>query len=603
MNAPAFLGMIVILLAASPLIYLGGRLSGKDRATPVAQTLAVLALGLAWIPFVLAARGPLPTTWTFGAISLTLDGLGLLLAAVALGLGLLVAVFSGSYLKAEIGQEKFFAMLVAMVGVMIGLGVAADLFNLWIWFEAMAVCSYLLVAFHRDEPAALEAGVKYLVQSAAGSVMVLIGIALVFAETATLDLAEIQSVATASPALLAAGALFVIGFGVKTALVPLHTWLPDAHSMAPSGISAMLSGVVIEAGLVAMLRSIGALSGATPIWGGVLLALGAVNMLVGNLMALRQTQVKRLLAFSSLSHVGYMLLGIGVAALAGSALGAQGGLFHLVTHGMMKGLAFLAAGTLLFTLHLQRGSHAPLTVADLGGVAAARGVQPHQPRRGHLDLHVGQHVRNALVLDDRLAELHPLLRVLHGRFERGAGDARRLGRDRRAAGAQIAERDGKPLAALAQQVLGRDCALVEMDGTGVRSAHAELVLCRLLDETGRIRGHDERGNALLAEIRVGNREHHRGAGAPAVADEQLFAVQHPLAVLQHRSRAQVVRLRAGLRLGEAERADLATRGEVGEKRALLRLGAESGDRQAAHRVVHLDQHRRPPAAGGDLLHR
>jgi formate hydrogenlyase subunit 3/multisubunit Na+/H+ antiporter MnhD subunit len=92
-------------------------------------------------------------------------------------------------------------------------------------------------------------------------------------------------------------------------------------------------------------------------------------MLVGNLMALRQTQVKRLLAFSSLAHVGYMLLGIGVAALAGSALGAQGGLFHLVTHGMMKGLAFLAAGTLLFTLHLSRGDHAPLTVADLGGAA------------------------------------------------------------------------------------------------------------------------------------------------------------------------------------------------------------------------------------------
>jgi proton-translocating NADH-quinone oxidoreductase chain N len=369
MDATDFLGMIAIPLVASPLIYLAGRLSGRERATTVAQTLAVVALAAAWIPFVLAARAPMPSTWTFGAISLTLDGLGLLLAAVALGLGLLVALFSGSYLKADIGQEKFFAMLVAMVGVMVGLGVAADLFNLWIWFEAMAVCSYLLVSFHREEPAALEAGVKYLVQSAAGSVLVLIGIALVFAETATLDLAEIQAVATPSPALLAAGALFVIGFGVKTALVPLHTWLPDAHSMAPSGISAMLSGVVIEAGLVAMLRSVGALSGATPIWGAVLLGLGAINMLVGNLMALRQTQVKRLLAFSSLAHVGYMLLGIGVAALAGSALGAQGGLFHLVTHGMMKGLAFLAAGTLLFTLHLSRGDHAPLTVTDLGGAA------------------------------------------------------------------------------------------------------------------------------------------------------------------------------------------------------------------------------------------
>jgi proton-translocating NADH-quinone oxidoreductase chain N len=369
MDATDFLGMIVIPLVASPLIYLAGRLSGRERATTVAQTLAVVALAAAWIPFVLAARAPMPATWTFGAISLTLDGLGLLLAAVALGLGLLVALFSGSYLKADIGQEKFFAMLVAMVGVMVGLGVAADLFNLWIWFEAMAVCSYLLVSFHREEPAALEAGVKYLVQSAAGSVLVLIGIALVFAEMGTLDLAEIAEAASASPTLLAAGALFIIGFGVKTALVPLHTWLPDAHSMAPSGISAMLSGVVIEAGLVAMLRSVGALSGATPIWGAVLLGLGAINMLVGNLMALRQTQVKRLLAFSSLAHVGYMLLGIGVAALAGSALGAQGGLFHLVTHGMMKGLAFLAAGTLLFTLHLSRGDHAPLTVADLGGAA------------------------------------------------------------------------------------------------------------------------------------------------------------------------------------------------------------------------------------------
>lgn len=361
--------MIVLPLGASPLIYLAGRLSSPRRATVVAQTLAVTVLAAAWIPFVVSAQGPMPTTSTFGAVSLRLDGLGLLLAAVALGLGLLVTLFSGSYLARDIGQEKFFAMLTAMIAVMIGLGVAGDLFNLWMWFEAMAVCSYLLVAFHREQPAALEAGVKYLFQSAAGSILVLIGVALVFAETATLDLVEIQAVATASPTLLAAGALFVIGFGVKTALVPMHTWLPDAHSMAPSGISAMLSGVVIEAGLVAMLRSIGALSGATPVWGGVLLALGAVNMLVGNLMALRQTQVKRLLAFSSLAHVGYMLLGIGTAALAGNPLGAQGGLFHLVTHGMMKGLAFLAAGTLLFTVHLARGDHAPLVVADLGGAA------------------------------------------------------------------------------------------------------------------------------------------------------------------------------------------------------------------------------------------
>ena len=145
---------------------------------------------------------------------------------------------------------------------MIGLGCATDLFNLWVWFEAMAVSSYLLVAFYREQPASLEAGVKYLVQSAAGSVLVLLGIALVLAQTGTLDLAQICATVgqVDAPALLAAGALFVIGFGVKAALVPMHTWLPDAHSQAPSGISAMLSGVVIEAGLVALLRALAALA-------------------------------------------------------------------------------------------------------------------------------------------------------------------------------------------------------------------------------------------------------------------------------------------------------------------------------------------------------
>ena len=226
---------------------------------------------------------------------------------------------------AKIGTEKFFAMLVAMVGVMIGLGCATDLFNLWIWFEAMAVCSYLLVAFYREQPASLEAGVKYLVQSAAGSVLVLLGIALVLAADRHPAIWTRSSAAERlRPMLLAAGALFVIGFGVKTALVPLHTWLPDAHSQAPSGISAMLSGVVIEAGTGRDAALVGGAGRASPGSGApLLLGFGAVNMLVGNLMALRQTQVKRLLAFSSLAHVGYMLLGLGVGVTGGTCARAR----------------------------------------------------------------------------------------------------------------------------------------------------------------------------------------------------------------------------------------------------------------------------------------
>ena len=366
----AFTWMIVLPLVASPLVYLAGRLTKRNGQ--MARWLALLILAATWVPFALAASdldANGPQTETVGTVALRLDALGLLLAGLSLALGTLVVLYSGPYLAAEADQEKYYASLLAMIGVMVGLGCAADLFNLWVWFEAMAIASFLLVVFHHEQPTSLEAAVKYVVQSAVGSVMVLLGIALVLSQTGTLDLAAIRTAAPDSRMMLAAGALFVIGFGVKAALVPLHTWLPDAHSQAPSGISAMLSGVVIEAGLVALLRALGALAGVAASWGELLMAFGALNMLVGNLMALRQTQVKRLLAYSSLSHVGYMLLGLGIALYAKEAAGAEGSLFHMLNHGLMKGLAFLAAGALLYTLHMSTGDHRPLTVADLGGAA------------------------------------------------------------------------------------------------------------------------------------------------------------------------------------------------------------------------------------------
>lgn len=375
MNTIALAWLLALPLLASPLIYLGGRLAGGRHSPPrypLARWLGLIALALTWIPFGLASRafaagGSIDLV--LGAVALRLDGLSLLLAALALALGTLVALYSGPYMAGALGEEKYYALLAVLVGAMIGLACAADLFNLWVWFELTAVSTYLLVAFYREEAASLEAGVKYLVQSSTGSVLVLMGVALVLAETGALDLAQIREAARPSPVLLAAGALFAAGFGVKVALVPLHTWLPDAHAQAPSGISAMLSGVVIEAGLVALLRALAALAAVTVSWGALLMGFGALNMLAGNLLALRQTQVKRLLAFSSLSHVGYMLLGLGIGVYFGQAAGAQGGLFHLLNHGLMKGLAFLAAGALLYALHTAAGDHSPLTIPDLAGAA------------------------------------------------------------------------------------------------------------------------------------------------------------------------------------------------------------------------------------------
>jgi formate hydrogenlyase subunit 3/multisubunit Na+/H+ antiporter MnhD subunit len=196
--------------------------------------------------------------------------------------------------------------------------------------------------------------------------------------TGTLDVLEVRAaldIAESGVALwVTAGILFVIGFGIKIALIPLHTWLPDAHSQAPSGISAILSGVVIEAGLIALLRSLSALAGAAAAWGEILISLGLFNIVIGNLLALRQKQVKRLLAYSSIAHIGYMILGIGVALYVGTEAGAQAGFFHLLSHGLMKGLAFLAAGALLFGLQHRLGEatseeHHTLVIDDLSGAA------------------------------------------------------------------------------------------------------------------------------------------------------------------------------------------------------------------------------------------
>jgi proton-translocating NADH-quinone oxidoreductase chain N len=380
MNLLNFTGLIVIPLVSSPIVYLAGRLGTHETTlhgrSYLVRVLALFAVLAAWTPFIISVQTMfLNGAQEFGmnTIRLHADGISLLMAGCVLLLGTLVILFSGSYMAGEVGEEKYYAMLLAMMGLMIGLVTASDLFNLWVWFEGMAVSSYLLVAFYREQAASLEAGMKYLIQSATGSVLVLVSIAIVLAQTGTLDMAEIAGAVSGAAvnqlALLGAGALFMIGFGVKVALVPLHTWLPDAHSQAPSGISAMLSGVVIEIGLIAMLRSLAVLTGFALSWGILLMAFGALNILYGNLLALRQTVVKRLLAYSSLSHIGYILIGLGIAIYFGIGLGAQGAFFHLFNHMLMKGLAFLSVGALMYGMFLQNGSHASLKINDLAGAA------------------------------------------------------------------------------------------------------------------------------------------------------------------------------------------------------------------------------------------
>jgi formate hydrogenlyase subunit 3/multisubunit Na+/H+ antiporter MnhD subunit len=153
---------------------------------------------------------------------------------------------------------------------------------------------------------------------------------------------------------------------VKIAFVPMYTWLPDAYAQAPSGISAILSGIVTVSGLAVLLRVLAPMRGLVLEWGAVLIAFGTVNIMVGNLLALRQEDVKRIFAYSSVSHIGFMLLAVGFGVYAGQELGFTGGMLHLLVHALTKALAFFAVGAISYTL---RRRDATLRLSDLAGVA------------------------------------------------------------------------------------------------------------------------------------------------------------------------------------------------------------------------------------------
>lgn len=377
-STTALILLIIIPLVAAPIIYLSGRIAIKTsqpNGLHISRWLGVATLAAMFVPLyklILSLPVEGNVNLTVGTIRLEYDGISQLVAVTLMVLCFCIMLYSVKYMKGEAGEEKFYSMLCITISMIIGMVSTTDLFNLWVWFEAMSIASYMLVAFYRDQVDSIEAGVKYLVQSATGTVFLSLGIAVVYAHAGTLDMGQLRAIITSGEQhvlVLASSALFFIGFGIKAAIVPMHTWLPDAHSQAPSGISALLSGIVIEAGLVAMLRVFASLVHSNITWGAIFMVAGGINLLVGNLMALRQTQTKRLLAYSSISQIGYILIGFGVAIYTLQPNGAAGGFFHIFTHALMKGLAFLAVGALMYVLRMSNGDHQPLLNEDLDGVA------------------------------------------------------------------------------------------------------------------------------------------------------------------------------------------------------------------------------------------
>ena len=336
----------ISLLGAFIISIIGKRLKWLPDLMGSLTTLVLL--GLSFITMrIVATQGIL--VYSVGSwklpigIVLVLDGLTVFMLITVNLIAFFISIYSISYMNRFTSKWKFYTLFLLMVAGMNGVVVTGDIFNLFVFLEIASVASYALVAFGTERHE-LEAAFKYTVMSTVGSLFILLGIVFLYSYTSTLNMADMANVLAQkgmSNIVIMVSILFIMGFGLKAALVPFHAWLPDAHPSAPAPISAMLSGVLIKSlGIYTLCRFFYNIIGINSSFSSILMILGTLSMVIGVFLAIGQWDFKRLLAYHSISQIGYVILGIGL----GTPLGIIGGLFHLFNHSVFKSLLFLNSG-------------------------------------------------------------------------------------------------------------------------------------------------------------------------------------------------------------------------------------------------------------------
>jgi len=347
---------VALPLAAAFMLPLFGK-KGKSAATLLAN-LVTIALVVMAISTIGQSRTYEVGRWSIPlGINLVLDGLSCLLLLAVSVVSAAAMLFSTRYMEQYTAKSKYLCLFMLMVTGMNGVVLSGDIFNLFVFLEIASIASYALVGFGCEHEE-LEASFKYMVLGSIASMFVLFGVALVYGNTGALNMAYISRMIGTKGmnlGLTFAMGLFIAGFGLKAALVPFHAWLPDAHPSAPAPISAMLSGVLIKTlGVYAMTRILFNIFGITAATGWIIITLAILSMVCGALLALGQWDFKRLLAYSSISQVGYVVLGLGLGAViiakggntAIASLAILGGLLHLLNHAVYKSLLFLNSGSI-----------------------------------------------------------------------------------------------------------------------------------------------------------------------------------------------------------------------------------------------------------------
>ena len=324
----------------------------------------------------------------FSADVLVDDAFGSFFAVAMLIVSIITVVGSFSYMKNRANPAVYFSLILLATIGMVLIAFSTDLVMLFVGWELMSIPTYILAGFNKKNPISNEAAIKYFLFGAMSSAIIIYGMSIAYGIAGSTNIGEIiQAFAVLDAEMIPLGLLavgmLIAGFGFKMGLVPFHMWLPDTYEGAPPPITALLAAGTKKAGFAAALRII--ILGTIALNLDWTLALGVIaimTMTVGNIAAIMQKNLTRMLAYSSIGHAGYILIGISIAPFSG--LGLQASLFHILNHAVMKGAAFIAVAGIVTTLgiiHLDKikglGRRMPITALGLViSLLALAGVPP-----------------------------------------------------------------------------------------------------------------------------------------------------------------------------------------------------------------------------------
>jgi multicomponent Na+:H+ antiporter subunit D len=347
--------VVVPLLAAAVVPLVSFRSARLARGVTLAALAATVAIACAALGRALEEGtiryhlGGWPPPW---GIEYVVDPLAGAVAVLVAAFGLLVAVYAGPFLAGvpRIGAGGFHAVYLLLVTGLLGMTVTGDLFNLYVFLEISSLAAYALIAL--GGPLGVVASFRYLLLGTVAGSFYLLGVGYLYALTGTLNMAD-MAVRLAplgdSPGVTVGVALIVVGLAIKMALFPLHGWLPDAYTFAPTPVTGLVASVMTKVSAYALFRILFFVVTPAAIAADALTLLGwaaAVAVVAGSAMALAQTDVRRMLAYSSVGQMGYIVLGIAI----GTPLALAGALLHILNHAVVKGCLFLAAGGVQFQM-------------------------------------------------------------------------------------------------------------------------------------------------------------------------------------------------------------------------------------------------------------